>query len=59
MGARPVRLVSEVARRIAEMIEREVQEHAAMRSWWKVNSSKFPAGKLHRWGRTFEPNAVD
>jgi hypothetical protein len=34
-------------------------ELAAVRAWWKANSSKFPAGTLHRWGRTFEPTAVD
>jgi len=51
-GARPVQ-------RLLTGNPVSIGEQAAMRSWWKVNSSKFPAGKLHRWGRTFEPNAVD
>jgi hypothetical protein len=34
-------------------------EHAAVRAWWSANSARFPPGKLHRWGRTFEPSAVD
>lgn len=34
-------------------------EHAAMRTWWQAHESEFPPGKLHRWGRTFEPSAVD
>jgi HEAT repeat protein len=34
-------------------------ERAAMTSWWVARQQELPAGKLHRWGRTYEPNAVD
>lgn len=34
-------------------------EHAAVRAWWSHSAARFPPGKLHRWGRTFEPGAVD
>jgi hypothetical protein len=34
-------------------------ERAAVSSWWASRHQELPAGKLHRWGRTYEPNAVD
>jgi HEAT repeat protein len=34
-------------------------ELSAIKAWWKANASKFPPGKLHRWGRTYVPGAVD
>ena len=34
-------------------------ERAEVTAWWKAHSSDFPPGKLFRWGRTFEPSAVD
>lgn len=35
------------------------RERAEIKSWWMANASRFSPGKLHRWGRTFEPSAVD
>lgn len=35
-----------------------MSERVAVEAWWEGNVARFPAGKLHRWGRTFEPNAV-
>jgi hypothetical protein len=35
------------------------RERAEIESWWIANASRFAPGKLHRWGRTFEPSAVD
>jgi hypothetical protein len=34
-------------------------ERAAVSSWWVKRRHELPAGKLHRWGRSYEPNAVD
>jgi len=34
-------------------------ERRAVESWWRCDAVKFWPGKLHRWGRTFEPSAVD
>jgi len=33
-------------------------EQAAVEAWWQVNTPRFPPGKLHRWGRSYEPSAV-
>ncbi|MEZ4364220.1 MAG: hypothetical protein R3B48_28860 [Kofleriaceae bacterium] len=33
-------------------------ERAGVEGWWKANSERFPLGKLHLWGRTFEPEVV-
>lgn len=35
------------------------EEREQIDRWWAANSSRFTPGKLHRWGRTFEPEAVD
>jgi HEAT repeat protein len=35
------------------------RERAQIDAWWSANASRFPPGKLHRWGRTYEPGAVD
>jgi hypothetical protein len=34
-------------------------EQRMLDAWWQANAARFPAGQLHRWGRTFEPGAVD
>ncbi len=34
-------------------------EKSEVSAWWKEHAGEFPPGKLHRWGRTFEPGAVD
>lgn len=34
-------------------------ELAAVRAWWTANAARFPAGQLHRWGRSVTPTAVD
>lgn len=33
-------------------------ERAALEAWWSAHAAGFPVGKLHRWGRTFEPDVV-
>jgi hypothetical protein len=33
-------------------------ERAAIDVWWKENAARCPVRKLHRWGRTFAPDAV-
>ena len=34
-------------------------ELAALDAWWHEHAGDFPFGKLHRWGRTYEPDACD
>lgn len=34
-------------------------EKAEVAAWWKAHAAEYPAGKLFRWGRTFEPDSVD
>jgi len=34
-------------------------EIAALDAWWHEHAGDFPFGKLHRWGRTYEPDACD
>lgn len=31
---------------------------AALDAWWASNAGRFPPGQLHRWGRTYAPDAV-
>jgi hypothetical protein len=42
-----------------ELAEAPPSVIAKLDAWWRANSSRFPPGKLHRWGRTYEPDAVD
>lgn len=35
------------------------RERAAIEAWWQASASRFPPGKLHRWGRSYEPAALD
>ena len=34
-------------------------EIARLDAWWQVHAGDFPPGKLHRWGRTYAPDACD
>jgi len=34
-------------------------EIAMLDAWWHDHAGEFPFGKLHRWGRTYEPDACD
>jgi hypothetical protein len=34
-------------------------ERAAIDAWWQLDAARFPPGRLHRWGNSFAPGAVD
>jgi len=34
-------------------------EITALDTWWHEHAGEYPFGKLHRWGRTYEPDACD
>jgi hypothetical protein len=41
-----------------ELSDTTPRERAAIHAWWAANGARFTPGALHRWGRTFEPDAV-
>jgi hypothetical protein len=36
-----------------------VPETEAIDAWWSTHTTAFPPGKLHRWGRSYDPSACD